>query len=92
LISLAVLSGLSPAETVLVILADIFMIVTGLLSSVTDARHNAGDRAKWFYYAISCTAFLMIFIVLYIGGRKAAALRPKKTRGLFMLLALMTFM
>ncbi|KAK4690043.1 hypothetical protein P7C73_g47, partial [Tremellales sp. Uapishka_1] len=91
LLSLALLAGLSPADTLMVVLADIFMIVTGLFAGVVPSRLDAGQRSRWLFYAISCIAFLGIFVTLYQGGRKAAAMRPRKTRGLFWLLSAMTF-
>ena len=68
LLSLAVLSGLSPAETLLTIAADIFMIVTGLISTLTPARYNHGDRARWAFYAVSCVGFIVLWYTLFYGG------------------------
>lgn len=91
LLSLAVLSGLSPAETLLTIAADVFMIVTGLISTLTPARYNHGDRARWAFYAVSCVGFVVLWYTLFYGGVRAAKLRPSRTRGLFYLLGIMTF-
>jgi len=90
LLSLALLAGLSPADTVLVIFFDVFMVVTGLLGGLVNARYSTGERARWFYFAISCVAFLGIWWVLISGGAKAAKQRSKKTRGLYFLLSAMT--
>jgi len=90
LVSLAFLAGLSPADTVLTILFDLGMIVTGLLGGLTPARWHDGEVARWSFFAVSCAFFLGIFYVLITGGVKAAGLRPRKTRGLFYLLAGMT--
>lgn len=92
LVSLGVLGGLSPYDTTLAILADIFMIVTGLLSSSVPARWASGERARWGFYAVSCVGFLMIWWILLTGGLKAARSRSSKTRGLFTLLAGMTLL
>ncbi|CAD6590220.1 MAG: ion channel activity [Tremellales sp. Tagirdzhanova-0007] len=92
LLSLAFLAGLSPADTVLVISADVFMIVTGLMSTLVPARSTDGERSRWLWYGISCAFFLGIWFILLTGGRQAAALRPKKTRGLFNLLGGMTLL
>ena len=91
LLSLCFIAGLSPYETLLAILADVFMIVTGLMSSFVGARWSDGERAKWAWYAVSCAGFLYIFWILFRGGFKAVADKPKKTRGLFVLLSTMTF-
>jgi len=91
LVSLGVLAGLSPADTLLAVLADIFMIVTGAISALKPSAWNGQARAKWAWYAVSCVAFLVVWITLFMGARKAASLRPRKTKGLFWLLAAMTF-
>lgn len=90
LVSLGFLSGLAPYETVLLILADVFMIVTGLLSSFVSSRWASGERARWGFYAVSCVAFLYIFWILIFDGLKASQKRGRKARGLFSLLAGMT--
>lgn len=90
LVSLAFLAGLSPADTLLTILFDIGMIVTGLLGGITPARFHAGEVNRWAFFGVSCAFFVGIFWVLVTGGVTAASLRPKKTRGLFFLLAGMT--
>ncbi|RXK42366.1 hypothetical protein M231_00356 [Tremella mesenterica] len=91
LLSLALLAGLSPADTLITIGADVFMIVTGLLSTIHSSHSNAGERVKWLFYAVSCVGFVVIWWILLSGGLKAAKLRPSKTRGLFHLLGVMTF-
>lgn len=92
LVSLAFLAGLSPSDTVLVIFADVFMIVTGLMSGLVDARAGNGERSRWLVYGISCAFFLGIWFILLTGGVKAASFRPSKTRGLFYLLGGMTLL
>ncbi|ORX38160.1 hypothetical protein BD324DRAFT_577895 [Kockovaella imperatae] len=91
LLSLAVLAGLSPADTVLVICADVFMIVTGLLGGLVPARWATGERSRWTWFTVSCIGFLVIWYVLITGGLRASKHRPSKTRGLFVLLSIMTF-
>lgn len=82
------------------------MIVTGLLGGLTPARWHDGEVARWGFFGVSCAFFLGIWYVLVINGAKgrsisflryvnvsdvvAASLRPRKTRGLFYLLAGMT--
>lgn len=91
LLSLAFIAGLSPYETLLAVLADIFMIVTGLFSSLVGARWASGERAKWGWFAVSCAGFLYIWYIMFRSGFKAVADRPRKTRGLYVLLSAMTF-
>ena len=49
LLDLALLSGLPLITTVMLILADIAMIVTGLFS----AFNNSSEKTRWFMYAVS---------------------------------------
>ncbi|WWC63671.1 uncharacterized protein I303_106276 [Kwoniella dejecticola CBS 10117] len=91
LLSLASLAGLSPASTLAVILSDVFMIITGLFSAVTPSRWASGERAAWGWFGISTFAFLLIWGILFINGLQAANKRPRSTKGLFTLLAAMTF-
>ncbi len=125
LLSLALLAGLSPASTMFVISADVFMIVTGALATVKGGRWNSDERAKWAFFTVSCIGFVAIWVVLFSSGLKgesdlyvvhtpsriapcpsllvdeapsltpsttAASLRPRKTKGLFYLLSVMTFL
>lgn len=52
------------------ILADVLMIVTGLLAGIRGSHYNAGERYKWGWFAVSCAAFLVIWYVLVVGGMK----------------------
>ncbi|OCF35806.1 hypothetical protein I317_05211 [Kwoniella heveanensis CBS 569] len=92
LLSLASLAGLSPASTLAVILIDVFMVVTGLLGSLTPARYAAGERARWIFFGVSSFAFLVLWGILFTNGLKAANNRPRSTKGLFTLLSAMTFL
>jgi bacteriorhodopsin len=76
LLSLALLAGLSPSDTVLVILFDVFMIVTGLLGGLVKATSGSGERSRWFFFAISCVGFLGIWWVLITGGAKGDLFCP----------------
>ena len=73
LVSLAFLAGLSPADTVLVIAADVFMIVTGLFAGVVPGRMAFGERARWGWFAISCAGFLVIWYILIVGGMRGGS-------------------
>ena len=70
LISLAVLAGLSPSDTLLAVLADVFMIVTGLMGGLVPARWAPGERARWGWFGVSCVGFLVVWWVLFTGGLK----------------------
>lgn len=90
LVSLAFLAGLSPLDTLITVLYDIGMIVTGVLGGLSKSVDAKGITAKWTWFTISCIFFLGIIYMLVTNGLKAAALRPAKTQGLFRLLGIMT--
>ncbi|WVR09308.1 hypothetical protein IAU60_006373 [Kwoniella sp. DSM 27419] len=91
LLSLCSLAGLSPADTLAVILMDVFMVATGMFAALVPARMANGERARWVFYGVSCFAFLVIWAMLFTSGMKAASKRARSTKGLFTLLAAMTF-
>jgi bacteriorhodopsin len=52
------------------------MIVTGLFSTLVPARSEHGERARWFFYAISCIGYLGIIFVMVTGGGKGVSSSP----------------
>ncbi|GFZ52110.1 hypothetical protein JCM24511_09883 [Saitozyma sp. JCM 24511] len=90
-LSLSLLAGLAPSDTLVAVLATLGMVVTALLSALSPARWHSGERARWGWFAFSCVGFVAVWCTLFSAGLKAAKLRPSRTRGLYYLLALMTF-
>lgn len=78
LLDLSFLAGLSGANILVAIVADIIMILTGLF-----AAFGSDERVKWGYYAMSCAAFLVIIYQLAVHGRSQAMAKDSKTGNFF---------
>jgi len=65
LLDLCLLAGLSGGHTIMAILADVVMILTGLFAAY-GSEHNP---QKWGWYTIACIAFLVIIWHLVVNGR-----------------------
>jgi bacteriorhodopsin len=86
LLDLSLLAGISGAHTVIAIIADIIMVLTGLFA----AYGNEHTASKWGWYTIGCLAYLVIVWVLAVNGRAAVAARGSKTTKLFGSLSILT--
>ena len=82
LIDLSFLAGLNGASLLITIVADLFMVLTGLF-----AGFGHTDGQKWGYYAMACVAYLVIVYQLGVNGRAALQNKDQKTVGLFTSLA-----
>jgi len=78
LLDLALLAGLSGANILVAIIADIIMILTGLF-----AAYGTGDGQKWGWYTIACIAYLVIVYQLAFNGRTAVAGKDSKTKAFY---------
>lgn len=78
LLDLALLAGLSGANILVAIVADVIMVITGLFAAYGD-----GDGQKWGWYAWACIAYLAIVYQLAFNGRTAAANKDSKTKAFF---------
>lgn len=85
LLDLALLAGMSGANILVIIVADIFMILTGLF-----AAFGREGGQKWAYYAMSCVALVLIIFLLGVSGRRDAKARDSKTAAFFSSIALYT--
>lgn len=74
LLDLALLAGLSGANIIVAIVADVIMILSGLFAALTT-----DDNAKWGYYAIAVIAYLVVIYQLAINGRNIASTKDSKT-------------
>lgn len=86
LLDLALLAGVDGAHTLIAIVADLIMILTGLFA----AFGSEGTPQKWGWYAIACIAYLVVIWHLAIHGRAMALSRSSKVSNLFGSLALFT--
>jgi len=82
LLDLSFLAGLSGANILVAIVADLVMILTGLFA----AFGNEGAQ-KWGYYAIACIAYLVIVYQLAVHGRASAVAKDRKTATFFTAIA-----
>jgi len=78
LLDLALLSGLSGANTLVAIAADVIMVLTGLF-----ATFGKGDGQKWGWYTIACIAYLTIVYQFAYNGLAAAAGKDSKTKAFY---------
>lgn len=85
LLDLSFLAGLNGANILVTIVADIFMILTGLFAAF---GHNRGQ--KWGYYAMAMVAYAVIIYQLAIPGRRSVLARDSKTSKFFTSIALFT--
>lgn len=85
LLDLAFLAGMSGANMVVLLFADVVMILCGLF-----AAFGREGGQKWGYYAMACVAFLIIIYLLAVSGRASAAARDSKTSAFYTALGFFT--
>jgi bacteriorhodopsin len=85
LLDLALLAGVSGANILVIVVADIIMVLTGLF-----AAYGNNEGQKWGYYTIGIIAYLFIIYHFVVAGRHNAAARDSQTARLFNSLALFT--
>jgi len=78
LLDLALLGGLSGANILVAIVADLIMVLTGLF-----AAFGSQDGQKWGWYTIACIAYLVIVYQLAVNGRNAVAGKDSKTKAFY---------
>ena len=86
LLDLALLAGLSGANILVAIVADLIMILTGLF-----AAFGEDSSRKWGWYTFACLAYLVIVYQLAFNGRTAVAGKDNKTQAFFGAIAGFTF-
>jgi bacteriorhodopsin len=78
LLDLCLLAGLSGANILVAIVADVIMILTGLFAAYGDH-----EGQKWGWYTWACLAFLVIVYQLAFNGRTAVANKDSKTKAFY---------
>ena len=78
LLDLSLLAGLSGANILVAIVADVIMVFTGLFASFSK-----GDGQKWGWYTIACIAYLTIVYQLAWNGLAAVAGKDSKTKAFY---------
>ncbi|OAP62166.1 hypothetical protein AYL99_04369 [Fonsecaea erecta] len=79
LLDLALLAGLSGANILVAIFADVVMVLAGLFAAFGQAH----DSQKWGWFAWACIAFLVIVYQLAANGREAVASKDSKTKAFY---------
>ena len=79
LLDLCLLAGLSGANILVAIVADIIMILTGMFG----AFGQGNDSQKWGWYAWGCIAYLVVVYQLAIGGRETVGQKDSKTKAFY---------
>ena len=82
-LELCLLAGVDGAHTLMAIVANLIMTLSGLFAAFGHA-HTA---QKWGWYAISCVAYLFVIWHVAIHGSRVAKTRGGKVKKLFGLLA-----
>jgi bacteriorhodopsin len=78
LLDLSLLAGLSGANVLVAIVADVVMVFTGLFASF-----GKGDGQKWGWYTIACIAYLTIVYQLAYNGLAAVSGKDSKTKAFY---------
>lgn len=78
LLDLAFLAGLSGADILVAIVADVIMVLTGLFAALATK-----ESVTWGWYAMACVAYLFIVYILAVGGRRTVASKSSATAKLF---------
>lgn len=86
LLDLAFLAGMSGADILVAIVADVIMVLTGLF-----AAYGHNSTQKWGWYTIACIAYLVIVYQVAIGGRRTVLTKDSKTAKFFSALGIFTF-
>ena len=85
LLDLAFLAGLSGANILVAVVADVIMVLTGLFAAIT-----VDESPKWGWYAMGCIAYLVVVYQLAINGRGVVQGKDKKTATFFISIASFT--
>lgn len=83
LLDLTLLAGIPIGETVVLIIADLFMIGTGLVGALHPSL-----KYRWGFFGFSCAAFVVVVFNLISSGRHYAFVRHPKVGSLYNQVAL----
>ena len=75
---LAFLAGLSGANILVAVVADVIMVLTGLFAAFAKE-----EGTSWGYYAMACIAYGVIVYQLAFNGRNAVKAKDSKTATFF---------
>ncbi|KIW17691.1 hypothetical protein PV08_04886 [Exophiala spinifera] len=78
LLDLSLLAGLSGANILVAVVADVIMVLTGLFASF-----GSKSSQTWGWYAWACIAYLVVVYQLAFNGRTAVANKDSKTKAFY---------
>lgn len=79
LLDLALLAGLPLTTTILVMIADEGMILTGLFGGLS----SQGEASRWLFFGVSDVFFLYVLWTLLVSGRSAAKLQSSNIQRVY---------
>ncbi|KAI2623765.1 hypothetical protein GGS21DRAFT_331871 [Xylaria nigripes] len=87
LLDLSLLAGLNGASILILMVADVIMILTGLFAAFSH------DKAQgWGWYAIACIAYLTIIYQLGFKSRRTISGKDSRTKAFFGAISLFTLL
>ncbi|KIX00249.1 uncharacterized protein Z518_10388 [Rhinocladiella mackenziei CBS 650.93] len=78
LLDLTLTAGLSGANILVTIVADLIMVLTGLF-----AAYGSNDSQKWGWFAWACIAYLVVVYQVAASGRQAVVSKDSKTKAFY---------
>jgi bacteriorhodopsin len=86
ILDLCLLAGLDGAHTLMAIVADLIMVLTGMFAAF------GGDRTiqRWGWYAIACIAYIFVIWHVALHGSRTVSAKSARVKKLFTSLAAMT--
>ena len=94
LLDLCLLAGIDGAHTVMAIVADLVMVLTGLFASFGRTSASGHGRkasdSKWTWFGIACVAYIVVVWHVAVHGTNSVRAKGVKARALFGSLAVFT--
>ena len=85
LLDLALLAGLSPIDTILLVYADAAMVLTGAFAAMTRSAEY-----QWGFFAFSCVFYLYVLYSVLVNARSLAAQKSNAVGQLFTSISVFT--
>ncbi|KAK0713389.1 hypothetical protein B0T26DRAFT_363760 [Lasiosphaeria miniovina] len=88
ILDLSLLAGIDGAHTLMAVVADLIMILSGLFASLGDS----GTAQRWGWYAIGCVSYL--FVIWHVGlhGSRTVSAKGSAVTRLFSSLAIFSLL
>ncbi|KAK4675181.1 Small subunit processome complex component [Podospora pseudoanserina] len=86
LLDLSLLAGIDGAHTLMAVIADVIMVLSGLFASQGETATQ-----RWGWYAIGCVSYLFVIWHVALHGARTVTAKGRGVTRLFSSLALFTF-